>query len=251
MIERTFAVDGAPHVELSMASGSAVFESGPSGVVDIEIDTRRPDAWTITQSGRNIYVALDRASLRGGRDRVRIVLPERSDLSVQTASADVRAQLSLQQLMATTASGDVALEDASRASIKTASGDVRLRQIEGDLDVKSASGDLIGDEVVGKVAVTTASGDVFIRSVGGDVAVSTASGDVEVEEFLGDNFVAATMSGDIELGLPTGRTVRLDAKTLSGSVNLPPRRPASGSGGPTVDIRIKSVSGDVTLRRLD
>lgn len=252
MIEEIFTVDGIPDIEISASSGAVVVESGPPGTVDVTIDTRNPESWRVHQSGNSISITYERGIIGGGgRARVRVIAPDGSSVNANTASADVRALLELGRVTVATASGDVLLGDAGSVSVKTASGDITARKIGADLAARSASGDVRVESVGGDASVTTASGDLAVDEARGSLSASSASGDIRVSRYLGEDLEASAMSGDLNVGLPSGRTVKLNAKTLSGSVRLPERKPSSGTAGPTVSIRLKSVSGDITIRRLD
>lgn len=250
MIKEAFSVEGPAEIEISASSGSVTVEAGPPGSVEVEVDTRQPEAWRVHQSGTTISISYERGLIdRGGRARVRVVAPERSSLNAYTASADVRTMLYLTRVSVATASGDIVLGDSDSASLKTASGDVTLGEVETDLAARSASGDVKVRTVGGRASLTTVSGDVIADRVDGDLAVSTASGDVRVQRYLGEDFEASTISGDVAVGLPSGRTVKLQAKTLSGSVRLPDRKQSTGGNGPEVSVRLKSVSGDIRITR--
>lgn len=252
MIEQTFAVTGPADLDISLASGSLVVEGGDAETVTVVIDAQNTDGWRIHQSGDSITVSYERSLVgRGGRTRIRVVAPEMSSLKANSASADIRARLTLGRAAINTASGEVLLDDVGSVAVKTASGDVSAKSVEGDLTVRSASGDIRVSRVEGDVSLTTASGDVDIDHVGGSLSASSASGDIHVGAYQGDDLEAATMSGDVVVGLPRGRRVKLKANTLSGSVRLPDRRPGSDSSGPTVDVGLKSVSGDLTILRVE
>lgn len=254
MIEQNFAVDSNPEVEISCSSGSVIVESGAPGTVEITIDSRHPEGWTVRQSGNSITISYERSFLefdRGGRARIRVVAPDGSTLRVNSASADIRASLDLDRVTIASASGDVQLGDVATADLKTASGDIILGHVARDLTARSASGDIRVESVGGQTSVTTASGDVAVGRAEGSLSASSASGDLRVTRYLGDDLESSTMSGDLAIGLPAGRTVKLSARTLSGAVRLPDRKPSNASEGPPVSIRLKSVSGDITIRRLD
>jgi DUF4097 and DUF4098 domain-containing protein YvlB len=252
VIKETFSVEGPTEIEISASSGSVAVESGPPGSVEIEVDTPNPDGWRVIQSGASISIRYERGFIdRGGRARVRVVAPDRSSLDVHTASADVRAVLSLERVSVATASGDVRLGDVGTAAIKTASGDITVGEAERDLAARSASGDVMVGTVGGRAGLTTVSGDLLIERVAGHLTASTASGDLRVGRYLGEDLEASTVSGDVFVGLPSGRIVKLEAKTLSGSVHLPDRKQSGGSTGPGVSLRLKSVSGDITIRRAE
>lgn len=252
MITETFAVEGQADIAISASSGSVTVEAGPAGTVHVEIDTHQPEGWTVVQSGSSVSIRFERGLIdRGGRARVRVVAPPGSCLDIRTASADVRALLGLDRVSVATASGDMVLGDVASASLKTASGDITVGEAQGDLTVRSASGDVAVRSVGGRASVTTVSGDVAVERVEGDLTTSTASGDLRVHLYRGEDLEASTVSGDVFVGLPSGRTVRLQARTLSGSVRLPERKQTATSSGPEVSLRLKSVSGDITIRRAD
>lgn len=252
MIKETFSVEGTAEIEIGAPSGSVAVESGPPGTVEVEIDTRNPEGWRIVQSGSSVSIRYERGFIdRGGRARVRVVAPDGSSLEVRTASADVRAGLDLDRVSVATASGDVTLGDSRTAAVKTASGDITVGETGGDLAARSVSGDVIVRVVGGRAGLTTVSGDLLVDRVDGDLTASTASGDLRVRRYLGEDLEASTVSGGLFIGLPSRRTVKLEARTLSGSVHLPERKESSGGGGPPISIRLKSVSGDITIRRTD
>jgi len=252
VIEQTFTLTGPADLDVSVPSGSIVIDSGPVGSVAVTVDTAHPDSWRVFQNGNAITVAPERTGFgRGGRGRVRIVAPDGSSLRASTASAEVRARLDLDQLTVATASADVHLSDATSASIKTASGDVSIGTVERDLTVRSASGDVQVVRVNGSASITTASGDSSIETAAGSLVTTSASGDLRVRRYLGGDIEASTMSGDIELGLPSGVSVKLAANTLSGKVHLPEKRKTPLSPDRQVSVRLKSVSGDLRIRRID
>lgn len=252
MIRETFAVPGPAELDISLTSGSLTVDSGPHGQVEVAIDTPSPDAWEVNQSGDTISVWHGRDFLsRGSRARIQVKVPPGSSLKAATASADVRVNVELDRISVNSASGDVKLAGFDTAAVKTASGDVLAGPVARDLTVRSASGDVRGSTVGGSAAITTASGDISFDEVSGALSVSTASGDLRLGLYTGEDIEANTMSGDVDIGLPPGRQVKLEAKTLSGRVRLPERRPTSGDATTSISVRLKSVSGDVTIRRVE
>jgi DUF4097 and DUF4098 domain-containing protein YvlB len=97
----------------------------------------------------------------------------------------------------------------------------------------------------------TASGDVRADTVTDDLAAGTASGDVRIGRCDGSDINVKSVSGDIHIGLPTGIRVEPDISSLSGSTRLPP--PAKNApDGPrrAVRLRLRTVSGDITIERI-
>jgi DUF4097 and DUF4098 domain-containing protein YvlB len=76
------------------------------------------------------------------------------------------------------------------------------------------------------------------------------SGDVSVRRFGSDDFSAKSMSGSVEIGIPAGTSVDLDATTLSGDILLPEPQDSPPSPSGTTDIKVRLVSGDLKIRRV-
>jgi DUF4097 and DUF4098 domain-containing protein YvlB len=182
----------------------------------------------------------------------RIRCPRSSLLSVRSKSADVRATGTLGALNVASASGDI---DASvvegGVNVKSASGDIRAREIHGGASVQTASGDIEVDIVHGAISVATASGDLRIGEAYDDVSANTVSGDQEHGAVMRGNVSAHSVSGDVTIGVRRGSKVFLDCNTVSGDTTseLELTTDAPAGDGPLVEIRAKTVSGDIRITR--
>jgi len=256
VITREFAVGTPDHdiqLDIDVKAAAVTLDRGPAGRVTVQVDTKHPDDWLVTQNGDSIIVRDEPSGWRrrNGSARVRVTVPDGAGAAITTASGDVTVLVATGRTSISTASGDVRVGVAASLAVKTASGDITVDRVAGDVSLKSASGDLSAAAVGGELESSTASGDVRVETVTGDARISTASGDVRIARFEGAAFVVNTVSGDISVGIPSGRSVDLDVKTLSGDVILPDRRSGGSTAAPTgrVAIRVKSVSGDFRLQR--
>jgi len=232
------------------------------------------------------------AKRRNGLD-VRISAPEDVDVVIASNGAE-RSLLSLARgfsgnirLQGRVASVDVAIPGGDLVaqivngslSVKTASGDVSVDRVAGSTKIRTVSGDVEIDEVLGEALVTVVSGDVTIgnaekeldvTSVSGDIDVTDAragasckstSGDVTIRRVWSGTVRAGTVSGDIVVGVPPGRGVTVDARSMAGDlrseIDLSEDRPrgeepagdGDDAGGVLVAINANSVSGDVQILR--
>lgn len=252
MIERTFEVSGPAHLDCTTVAGAVVIEGGTAGTVQVRIDTSNPAAWKLTQNGNRVSVSNEaRSWTSGGRANVVVLLPPDSDIAIKSATAEILVKTDVTRATISTASGDIRVHEANELGVKTASGDVAVGAVASDLTVKSASGDVRADRVDGDLSVVSASGDVKVGQCHGRLVGSSASGDIRVDAYLGDNVELTTMSGDVSIGLPSGISVELKAKTLSGEVRLPPSRQQAQGGKRRVDVSLSSISGDLRINRLD
>lgn len=242
-------VDGRTRVELNLPSGEAVFLPGGPGTVEVTVEGRQADEFVVEKSGGRILLRTP-GSARSRWDSfdLTVRMPAGCELEVRAASADVRAEVELGSLRMEVASGDIVVGDvAEDAAVRSASGSVDLGGVSGALAVNTASGDVRVREIRGRATLDSASGDVRVGEASGVLAVSSQSGDLEVGRYGGDDLECGSTSGDVRIGLPPGRDLDVDIDTISGEIHsdFPPEE----GGGATARLRVKTVSGDVTLFR--
>ena len=180
---------------------------------------------------------------------VRVAVPAATEVEAKLSSASVTTNTSLRTLRVAAASGDMrVLEVQGNADIKVASGDIEIGSVGGRLDVSSASGDVDIESVEGDVKVNSASGEIVVRRVGGRASFRTASGDVTIGSLDGGILDAKSLSGDVRIGIPAGRTVYLDVQTTSGDVRNSFDFVDGVESSGRAEVRVKTVSGDVVLR---
>ncbi|MGH3666626.1 MAG: DUF4097 family beta strand repeat-containing protein [Egibacteraceae bacterium] len=244
--EVTLAVGSAPEVELSLPSGTARVLPSEDGAVAVTVRGRNADDFHVEQSGDRVMLRPIRSGLRWDRYDVTVRVPHGTRLEARVAAADVEVQATLSALQAEFASGDlVAGGVTGDVTARSASGDLRLGTVAGRLDATTASGDVEVATVERDASVRTASGDVRLGTARNRVHVRTASGDVAIRDFCGDQLSCATMSGDILVGLPPGRTLDVDLHTLSGSIRND--FDVAGNGGGEARLELRSVSGTIRL----
>jgi len=181
-------------------------------------------------------------------------------IRARTASGDVRADRLARTVTIQSASGDIRAHVLSGGvRIQSASGDVTLERSDGALNIQTASGHLALDQITGTLDVTTASGDCRVRaSALTSCHARTAAGDLTVTTPLAPNgeYGFSTVSGDLLLLVPQETRMTVALKTVSGDLSC--ALPATSDGGKRsrtltingggVPVRVKSVSGDCTVR---
>lgn len=247
-----FVVGERPEIAVTLASAEVVVVEGEPGAIRAEAEgsDRDLELLDIYQTGDTVTVRTRKGGRFWGRRgmAIRLTVPGGTACTARTASGDLRVVAPLSDAEISAASGDVHLASLSgRARIKTASGDLTIGEAAGGLQVGTASGDVRVDAVRGDAVVNTASGDVTFGSAAGTMTVKTASGDVAIRRFGGVDLDAASMSGDLDIGLAEGMSVDADIQTRSGTFrNLV----SAGGTTPAVEakMRLVTMSGDITLR---
>ena len=228
MRTESFATPGSVRLRVNIPSGDVDLVTAETDETTVELDVRGRRADEIErevliearQRGDGHEVIVDADEVRGGvfrnlEFRLRVTAPHGADVDANLASADLRGRGRYGDVDVNVASADVHLERVDAADVNSASGDVRI------------------DEALGRVEVNTASGDVDLRSVAeGDVKVNSASGDVAV-------------------GIASGSRLWVDAQSLSGdtSSELELEGAPSDDPGPLVELRVQTMSGDISVRR--
>jgi DUF4097 and DUF4098 domain-containing protein YvlB len=255
----TFETPTPPRLDLRIQGGDITIEAQPGlTVTEVTLDGSQEvleDA-TVEQRGDTVFVEVrDRKGLFALRDReavLRVRCPERAAAAIRTKSADVVVRGLLGEIDAATASGDLIVDRVERGvSLKSASGDLQIEEAGGGLVMHTASGDVQAGHVGGAIRANLVSGDLRVREARGPVSVNTVSGDVELDCVVEGTVTVQSVSGDVEVGIRPGSRVHVDASTLSGDTrsDLELGGEPAGEDGPHVELRVKTVSGDVAVVR--
>ncbi|MDQ3164816.1 MAG: DUF4097 domain-containing protein [Actinomycetota bacterium] len=173
------------------------------------------------------------------------------DVNVKTGSGDVRLDTAIEDTNVQSGSGDIELERGGRETrTQSGSGDVRIRHADGSVKVSTGSGDIGVDHAGGPVHLNSGSGDVQLADAAADVSVNTASGDQYLGRVRRGRVRSNAASGDIHIGVAEGTAAWLSVNSLSGSVHseLDGAEPPNDDED-TVEVRVNTVSGDITLVR--
>ncbi|GAB3401203.1 DUF4097 family beta strand repeat-containing protein [Flindersiella endophytica] len=277
----TFATPEPIDLRINIASGGITVEAGAVTETEVEVEPYKPGRSEDVETAEHTTVDFSDGRLvidgpekgrkwfgRSGSVRVRVRLPEGSNVRVKTASADLHGSGRFGNTELNTASGDLHVENVASLRAECASGDINCRTVDGDARVTTASGSVSVERVGGNAEASSASGDARIGEVNGDLRINTASGDAAVEVAHGSvtgKFASGDLrvgrvergqvhvdgaSGDVYLGVATGTAAWLDVTSLSGDVSSQLDQSDQPSDGEqTVEIQIRTLSGDVVIAR--
>lgn len=125
-----------------------------------------------------------------------------------------------------------------RLEVETVSADIDVSAVRGEVRLQSVSGRV---EVAagGSLRAKTVSGELVIQGAGRDVDATTVSGALNASMAVLDDGEFETVSGDIRIEADLAPKGRLEARTVSGSVEL--RVPASVGA----DFDVETFSGGI------
>jgi hypothetical protein len=263
-----FETTGHVALRVTLGGGEVTVETADDHVVEIELVPLRDNDITrqaiaearveMTERGGGhvVVVQLEKRSGfligRGPKVGVRVRCPHGTDLDLRAASADLDATGVLGAVEVKTASGDVSLEDAASLEFNSASGDLRIRDIDGALTFRTASGDASVRRCGGALSANLVSGDLSIGEAAAGLAVATVSGDVRVHAAGGGGMRVQSVSGDVHLAIKPGEQLRIDASSVSGTMSSEldlNDAPPPDSSIPVVELRVRTVSGDLKIVR--
>jgi hypothetical protein len=189
---------------------------------------------------------------RGPEFRLRIRAPFGSTLAVRTRSADLDARGIVGELDLQGTSGDVRVEHVDRETrVKVVSGDVQVGHAGGEAEVNTVSGDVVLRVAGGRTSITTVSGDLTVREALDSLTANSVSGDQRIDSVLDGRVSLQSVSGDVRVGVRRGSGVHLDISSMSGDVEseLVPGDDPGAADGPVVELKVKTLSGDVDVVR--
>lgn len=252
--DRTLAVSGPVHLEVSSGAGNVQITGSASGQVRIHGEVRSSDwAWgakdrvaeivahpPIEQNGNIIRIGADRDATRNVSISYTIEVPEQTEVESTVGSGNQVVRKIRGPAKLTTGSGNVEAESIhDDAQLVSGSGSVRATAIGGELRATSGSGNIELTEVHGDIRTTTGSGTVTIAHPAGRVTAKTGSGSITIRG--ASNTLSArtgsgslnidgnppansfwelyTSSGSVNLGVPSNASFRLNASVRGGSID--------------------------------
>jgi len=267
-MQKTFEVQGPVELDVRLTSGDIEVDPAAEGRVEVELIAHDEESQRlvdnarieINQHGHRPTVLVDVPQKRGfsisifGRSGIecRIRCPHDSGLSVRTKSADISTRGTIGGLNVATASGDLDIDRVSGGvNIKSASSDFSAREVRGGVNIQTASGDIDLSIAHGPVNVTSVSGDISIGEAYDNVNANSVSGDQDHGAVMQGIVAAHSVSGDVTIAVRRGSKAFLDCTTVSGDTTseLELTSDAPAGDGPLVEIRAKTVSGDIRITR--
>lgn len=271
MTDHRFETPSPVSLFVEIGKGAVEVQATDTTESSVEITGRDADQVSVdlTRNQLSVIAPKQRTGFMAGDSSLRVVVtvPSQSELAIKTGSADITVTGVVGASQVRSGSGDVRIEALSGpAVVETGSGDIHIEDAQAELRIKSGSGDVTVTHAESAVSVSTGSGDVEIGSSNGPAVVKTGSGDLKVIEADSDismatgsgdvvigtanrgRFTVKGASGDVHIGIPSGVPVWTDISTVSGEI----RSSLTGAGEPQeggdhVELRAKTVSGDIIL----
>jgi Toastrack DUF4097 len=238
-----------------MAIASLIFVAGTAPAQDFQKAYQIPSGGNVrvsTVSGDVTVTGYDGGAIvvtgfKEGRDRDLVEIEDRSSGN----NVDVRVRYPKQGRNDASVRFEVQVPRSVSYDfdgISSVSGEVQMRDVTGDIHANSVSGNVRVENVTGRVSASSVSGNVNV--------------DVTRLEGISD-MKFSSVSGNVTVRLPSDLSADIEMSTLSGSLKTDfpievrekrygPGRSARGRVGEAdKNLRLTSVSGNVTLKRLD
>jgi hypothetical protein len=272
--ERQVAADPRGEVDVSNIAGSIVVsgwdQSTVSVTADLPGDTQRVK---VTSGNGRTSVCVrysqgcDSMGFFGARTPVHLEVhvPRGSELDISGVSADITSQGVTGSQHLHTVSGDIqAALGAGNDDANSVSGNITLNGSgeDGALHVSSVSGDLSVRNVAGELEARTVNGKLTAELSPARLArLNTTSGNIDLNARLtsGGTIEAETVSGDEKIRASAPAGYSYEARSFSGDIEDcfgeqpdknhygPGSRLDGTRGGGDGHVRIKSLSGDISL----
>jgi putative adhesin len=269
-MQKSFDVTGPVELDIRLTSGDIEIDPSLEGRVEIELIAHDEESQALLDetrielqnNGRRPTILIDVPKRRGSFSlgmlfnrtgiSATIRCPEDSGVQLRSKSADLSARGLLGGLNVATASGDIEVDRVSGGvNVKSASADFEARELGDGVSIASASGDIEIGIARGPLNLNTVSGDIEVGEAWDNVNANTVSGDQDHGAVLRGKVTVVAVSGDITVGVRRGSRAYLDCSTVSGdtSSELEVGSSEPTGDGPLVEIRAKTVSGDITITR--
>jgi DUF4097 and DUF4098 domain-containing protein YvlB len=260
-MNQTFQTREPLNLSVSVPAGSLDIEAA-ADAAETTVEVERLDKamdpseleCRLSHDGTSLEVKVGRKRYRDGQYRVTIRTHEGANLDIATGAAEVRAPGAFGSCKYRSGSGDATFGDLrGRSSMKTGSGDVTVSNAFHELGIDVASGSITVGTAHRRAAIHNVSGTVDVGEAKFDLTARSVSGDLRIGSTARGSVSLTSVSGDIDVGVAAGKRTYLDVHSISGDMrsDLDVSSAPHADGAPDVELRAKTVSGDVTIRRAE
>ncbi|WP_157253802.1 DUF4097 family beta strand repeat-containing protein [Nonomuraea typhae] len=184
-----------------------------------------------------------------GRVEVSLDLPTGSALTATLHQGRLSGRGRLGEVRATVSRGGIELDHTGQAHLSADQGDITVARCGGPADISTGRGQIRIAETIDAARVGNGAGDVTVERAAGGLRVTAERGAVIVGEITHGLTELVVGTGTIEVGIPDGTAVVLDAKAAIGRVRDDLGEEPEPSGGATVELRAHASHGDIHLHR--
>ena len=234
-IDRTFAVSGPVHLELTNPGGDSKVSVGAAGQVLIHADFQAK-SWSehganqrtaemttnppFSQEGNLIRVGGYGLHTTGVTINYSIIVPPDTEIHATSASGNVAIVGVRGPVFATSGSGNLSVAGvAGDVHARSGSGTIQLAAIQEQVQASTGSGDITLAGVHGDSRLQTGSGVVRLSAPDGSVVANLGSGGIEVSAPM-DDLRVRTGSGNIAVNGDPQAGKYWDFRTSSGNVTF-------------------------------
>ncbi len=188
----------------------------------------------------------------GPKAEISVAVPREIALTLGVVSASALVSGITSDAKLNTVSGDMIIDGVTGdLSLNGVSGDVQIRELVGTLNANTVSGDVATTGAVRKIYVDSVSGNMLVDARGAvsQVNLNSVSGNamVRLDAGLPANYVVRSVSGKIVID----GVKRSGSGTGSIGVGTSYAGSVGELSGSFADVRVNSVSGDLTVLRRD
>ncbi|MEN8183491.1 MAG: DUF4097 family beta strand repeat-containing protein [Myxococcota bacterium] len=243
--------------------GSVEIESDDEHEVRVEASYSGSMEFELRSDGRDVELEGRKEGLFGllgpRRVRVRVRVPERFSVDVETQGGSIGLEDIGGSVVARTSGGSIELDGAlGPAELRSSGGTVEAHDVEGAVQANTSGGRITISEARGPVEAETSGGGLRIHDVGGPVRARTSGGSISVRFEERPEGEIETSGGSIEAELPEDMGVDLEARTSGGRVEIDAPVLMQGAmsqshvrgqlfgGGPS--LRLETSGGNIRVR---
>lgn len=261
MSTKNFPLSQQVNLSCRLDSGSLTVRAEPNcSTARVTMTAREPDSDAVERSTVElrestlvVHGPKNYESGRRNRDAmdVEVTVPAGTPMKLTAVSADVEIHGSAGPLDISSGSADVNVEQVQGAlRLRGGSGDIEVGLVSGEANIKGGSGQIRIGEAAEALQVGAGSGDIELGVARGPVRLRSGSGSVAIGVIEHDADLISG-SGNLAVGLRAGQPARLDVLTGSGRFESDmPVETTPPADGPAINIRARTGSGDVRIRRV-